>query len=333
MELFSTKILGTGKYHPSKILTNDDLSKMVDTNDEWIVQRTGIKERRIGDLAKEEYPSGMSKHAALMAIENAGLTPNDIEMIIFSTTLPDMLFPNTASCLQEKLGITNKCACMDINAACTGWIYGITVANSLIQTGVYKNILVVGCEMTSSFNNWEDRSTCVLFGDGSGATVLGRAPKGEGSTFLSSILSSDSSKKDSLMLPNGGSKSPITKEILDRKEQYVVMDGQTVFKNAVKTMASHCSELLTRHNLTLEDIDWFIPHQANLRIVEAVAHILKFPMEKTIINIEKYANTSSASIPVALHEAFMDGRIKRGQTIMFAAFGAGLTAGATIIKF
>lgn len=333
MQTYNTKILGTGKYHPSKILTNDDLSKMVDTSDEWIFQRTGIKERRIGDLEKEEFPSGMSEHAARDAIKNAGLEPNDIEMIIFSTTLPDMLFPNTASCLQERLGITNKCACVDLNAACTGWVYGITMANSLIQTGVYKNILVVGCEMTSSFNNWEDRSTCVLFGDGSGATVLGRASEGETSEFFTSILSNDSSKKDSLMLANGGSKSPITKEILDRKEQFVSMDGQIVFKNAVKTMASHCAELLERQNLTLDDVDWFIPHQANLRIIEAVANLLKFPMDKVIVNVEKYANTSSATIPTALHEGLIDGRVKRGQIILFAAFGAGLTAGATLIRF
>lgn len=333
MQVFNTKILGTGKYHPDKIMTNDDLSKMVDTSDEWIFQRTGIKERRIGSLEKEEFPSGMSEHAARDAIKNAGLEPNDIEMIIFSTTLPDMLFPNTASCLQERLGITNKCACVDLNAACTGWVYGATMANALIQTGVYKHILVVGCEMTSSFNNWEDRSTCVLFGDGSGATVLGRAPEGDNAQFFSSILSSDSSKKDSLKLTNGGSRSPITKEILERKEQFVTMDGQTVFKNAVKTMASHCAELLERHNLTLDDIDWFIPHQANLRIIEAVANLLKFPMDRVIVNVEKYANTSSATIPTALHEGLTDGRIKRGQIVMFAAFGAGLTAGATIIRF
>lgn len=333
MNLFNTKISGTGSYHPAKVMTNEDLAKMVDTSDEWIVQRTGIKERRIGDLEKEEFPSGMSEHAARMAIKNAGLEPNDIEMILFSVTIPDMLFPNTASCLQERLGITNKCAALDINAACTGWVYGLTLANSLIQTGVYKNILLVGCEMTSTFNNWEDRSTCILFGDGSGATVLSRADVGEKSAILDSILSSDSSKKDALILPNGGAKSPLTIDIINAKEQFVTMDGQIVFKNAVKTMASHCVTLLERNNLTLDDIDWFIPHQANLRIIEAVAHLMKFPMEKVIVNVEKYANTSSATVPAALHEALGDGRIKRGQTLLFAAFGAGLTAGATLVRF
>lgn len=333
MKLYQTKIQGTGKYHPAKVLTNDDLSKMVDTSDEWIVQRTGIKERRIGSVEKEEFPSGMAEHAAKDAIKNAGLQPDDIEMIIFSTTLPDMLFPNTASQLQARLGIENKCACMDINAACTGWVYGLQVANSLIQTGVYKNILLVGTEMTSTFNNWEDRSTCVLFGDGSGATILGRAEEGEGSRILDSVLGSDSSKRMALALPKGGSMAPITHEVLDNKEQYITMDGQVVFKSAVKTMAQHCATLLERNNLTLDDIDWFIPHQANLRIMETVGKLLKFPMDRVISNVEKYANTSSATIPTAMNEAIEDGRIKRGQKIMVAAFGAGLTSGAAIFEY
>jgi 3-oxoacyl-[acyl-carrier-protein] synthase-3 len=333
MQLYKSQIIGTGKYHPEKIMTNDDLSKLVDTNDEWIMKRTGISERRIASIEKEEYPSGMAEHASRQAIKNAGLEPDDIDLIIFSVTLPDMLFPNTASQLQARLGITNKCACMDVNAACTGWIYGLQFANSLIQTGVYKNVLVVGTEMTSAFNNWEDRGTCVLFGDGSGATVLSRAPEGSTSEIVDSILACDASKKESLKLPKGGSMSPITHEVLDNREQFVTMDGPVVFKNAVKTMASHCATLLKRNNLTLDDINWFIPHQANLRIIEAVAHILKFPMERVIVNVEKYANTSSASIPSALNEAVADERIQRGQYVLFAAFGAGLTSGAALIKY
>ena len=333
MEFYKTKIQGTGKFHPAKTLTNDDLAKMVDTSDEWIVQRTGIKERRIGDLSKDETPSGMAAHAAKMAIKNAGLEPNDIDLILFSVTLPDMLFPNAASCLQEKLGITNKCGALDINAACTGWVYGLTMANSLIQTGVYKNILLCGTEMTSQFNNWDDRNTCVLFGDGSGAVVLGRAQADDTSEIIDSILTSDSSKKDSLILPAGGSARPVRQDVLDENAQWMNMDGQTVFKNAVKTMSSHCLTLLKRHNLTIDDIDWFIPHQANLRIIETTGNLLKCPTEKVIINVEKYANTSSASVPAALHEAYEDGRVKRGDLILFAAFGAGLTSGATLLKF
>lgn len=331
--MYQTKILGTGKYNPENIVTNEKLCERVDSSDEWITQRTGIKERRIGSVEKEEYPSGMSERAAKIAIEQAGIEPNDIDLIAFSTTLPDMLFPNTASQVQKRLGITNKCPCLDINAACTGWIYGLTMINSLIQTGVYKNVLLIGCEMTSTFNNWDDRTTCVLFGDGSGATILSRAQDSEGSRVIDTILGCDSSKSDSLILPHGGSKSPVTKEMIDNKENFMSMDGQVVFKNAVKTMSSHCATLLERNQLSSDDIDWFIPHQANLRIIETAAGLLKFPLEKTIINVQKYANTSSASIPTAMHEAVIDGRIKRGQKILMAAFGAGLTSGAALIEF
>jgi 3-oxoacyl-[acyl-carrier-protein] synthase-3 len=333
MDLAYTKILGTGKYHPEKIMTNEDLSKIVDTSDEWIVQRTGIKERRVGDVEKDECPSGMASRAAKMAIENAGIDVNDIDFILFSVTLPDQMFPNSASMLQHKLGISNKCPCLDINAACTGWVYGLTMANSLIQTGVYKNILLCGTEMATAFNNWNDRNTCILFGDGSGAVVLGPSHEKEGPQILDTILGSDSSKWDSLMLPKGGAVAPITKEIIERDEQWMSMDGQTVFKNAVKTMSQHCSTLLKRNNLTMDDIDWFIPHQANLRIIEMTGQLLKCPESKVIVNVEKYANTSSASIPAALNEAINDGRVKRGHTLMFAAFGSGLTSAAAILKY
>ncbi len=333
MQTYNAIIKGTGNYHPEKVMTNDDLAKMVDTSDEWITQRTGIKERRIGSVENEEFPSGMAEHAAREAIKNAGLTPDDIDLILFSVTLPDMLFPNTASQLQTRLGISNQCACLDFNAACTGWVYGLQMVNSLVQTGVYKNALLVGCEMTSTFNNWEDRSTCVLFGDGCGATVISRDEDNTGAMIFDSILGCDSSKSMALALPKGGSKEPITHEVLEKKEQYISMDGQVVFKAAVKTMSSHCATLLERNNLTLDDIDWFIPHQANLRIIETSAKLLNFPMERVIQTVQKYANTSSASIPAALHEAVMDGRVKRGQTILVAAFGAGLTSGAALIKF
>lgn len=333
MQTYNAIIKGTGNYHPEKVMTNEDLAKMVDTSDEWITQRTGIKERRIGSVENEEFPSGMAEHAAREAIKNAGLTPDDIDLILFSVTLPDMLFPNTASQLQTRLGISNQCACLDFNAACTGWVYGLQMVNSLVQTGVYKNALLVGCEMTSTFNNWEDRSTCVLFGDGCGATVISRDEENTGAQIFDSILGCDSSKSMALALPKGGSKDPITHEVLEKKEQYISMDGQVVFKAAVKTMSSHCATLLERNNLSLDDIDWFIPHQANLRIIETAAKLLNFPMDRVIQTVQKYANTSSASIPAALHEAVMDGRVKRGQTILVAAFGAGLTSGAALIKF
>lgn len=333
MKLFNTKILGTGSFLPDKVLTNDDIAKRVDTNHQWIVERTGIHTRRISDLSKDETPSGMAKIAAMKAIEAANLTPNDIDFIIFSTTMPDMMFPNTGCLLQHKLGITNNCGAIDINAACTGWLYGVPMADALIKTGVYKNILVVGSEMTSSFNNWDDRNTCILFGDGCGAVVLGRASENEDSQIYSATLSADSSKKDHLTLPVGGSARRPTKEILENNEQFITMNGQEVFKSAVKTMAALSEKVIKDADKTMADVDWFIPHQANLRIIEAVGNRFGFPPEKVIINVDKYANTSSATIPIALDEAIRDGKIKRGDTILMAAFGAGLTSGALFLKY
>jgi 3-oxoacyl-[acyl-carrier-protein] synthase III len=332
MQLFKMKIQGTGKYHPEKIMTNDDLAKIVDTSDEWIVQRTGIKERRIADVAKGEYPSGMAEHSSKLAIKNAGLEPNDIDLILFSVTMPDRFFPSCAANLQKKLEITNKCPCLDMNAACSGWLYGMSMANSMIQTGLYKNILLVGTEMSTQFNNWGDRNTCVLFGDGSGAVVLGRS-NNEESFLYNSKLGCESEKAESLRLDKGGVREPITHEMIDNNEQSCEMDGAVVFKAAVKTMAKHSAIVLEEAGVSLDDVDWFIPHQANLRIIETTAKLLSFPMEKVIVNVQKYANTSSASIPVALHEAILDGRIKRGQNILMAAFGAGLTSAAVLIKY
>lgn len=333
MKLFNTKILGTGSFLPDKILTNDDIAKRVDTNHQWIVERTGIHTRRISDISKDETPSGMAKIAAMKAIEAANLTPNDIDFIIFSTTMPDMMFPNTGCLLQHKLGITNNCGAIDINAACTGWMYGVPMADALIKTGVYKNILVVGSEMTSSFNNWDDRNTCILFGDGCGAVVLGRASENEDSKIYSATLAADSSKKDHLTLPAGGAANRTTKETLERNEQFITMNGQEVFKSAVKTMASLSEKVIKDAEKTMADVDWFIPHQANLRIIEAVGNRFGFPPEKVIINVDKYANTSSATIPIALDEAIREGKIKRGDTILMAAFGAGLTSGALFLKY
>ncbi|MGE3608781.1 MAG: beta-ketoacyl-ACP synthase III [Bacteriovoracaceae bacterium] len=334
MKLWQTKILGTGSFVPEKIVTNDDIAKMVDTNHQWIVERTGIHTRRISDPSKGETPSGMAKIAAEKAIKAANLTPNDIELILFSVTLPDQFFPNTACLLQEKLGMTNNCACLDINAACTGWIYGLPMADALIKTGVYKNILLVGAEMTSSFNNWTDRNTCILFGDGCGAVVLGRAEENEESKVFTSVLGADSSKKDHLKLEAGGSAKRITHEVLERNEaNSVQMNGQEVFKAAVKTMAAHCEKVIKDSGKDMNDVTWFIPHQANLRIIEAVGNRFNFPQEKVIVNVDKYANTSSASIPIALDEAVRSGKIKRGDNLLLAAFGAGLTSGAIFLKY
>lgn len=333
MKLFNTKILGTGSFLPDQIVTNEDLAKRIDTSHQWIVERTGIHQRRVADLSKGESPSGMAKEAALKAIEAANLTPNDIDLILLSATMPDQFMPNTASVLQEKLGITNLCPTLDVNAACSGWIYLLPMADAMIKTGLYKHILVIGSEKLSSFNNWDDRNTCILFGDACGAAVLGRASENEDAQIYSSILTCDSTKKDHLTLMAGGACKKITKEVIDKNEQWMTMNGQEIFKAAVKTMASHAERVCKDANLRMEDIDWFIPHQANLRIIEAVGNRFNIPLEKVVVNVDKYANTSSASVPVALDEAIRSGKIKRGDNVLLAAFGAGLTAGAVCLKY
>lgn len=333
MKLFNTKILGTGSYLPEKIVTNDDLSKRIDTSHQWIVERTGIHQRRVGDLSKDETPSGMAKRAALQAIEAANLTPNDIDLILLSSTMPDQSMPNTAAMVQHKLEITNNCPTLDVNAACSGWVYLLPMADAMIKTGVYKHILVIGSEMLSSFNNWDDRNTCILFGDGCGAAVLGRASENEDSQIYSTVLSCDSTKREHLTLWAGGAVKKITKEVIDNNEQWMTMNGQEIFKAAVKTMASHAEKVLKDADMTMNQVDWFIPHQANLRIIEAVGTRFGIPLEKVIINVDRYANTSSATVPVALDEAIRDGKIKRGDTVLLAAFGAGLTAGAILLKY
>lgn len=333
MKLFNTKILGTGSYMPDKIVTNDDLSKRIDTSHQWIVERTGIHQRRVGDLSKDETPSGMAKRAALKALEAANLTPNDIDCILLSSTMPDQQMPNTAAVVQDKLGITNNCPTLDVNAACTGWVYLLPMADAMIKTGMYKHILVVGSEMLSSFNNWDDRNTCILFGDGCGAAILGRASENEDSKIYSTVLSCDSTKKEHLTLWAGGAAKRITKEVIDNNEHWMTMNGQEIFKAAVKTMAAHSEKVIKDAEMTMNDVDWFIPHQANLRIIEAVGQRFGFPSEKVIINVDKYANTSSATVPVALDEAIRAGKIKRGDNVLLAAFGAGLTAGAIFLKY
>lgn len=333
MKMFNTKILGTGCYLPEKILTNHDIAKRVDTNHQWIVERTGIHERRIADPTNGETPSGMATRATLRALEAANLTPNDIDLILCSATLPDHFFPNTACMIQAKLGITNMCPGLDVNAACTGWVYLLPMADAMIKTGLYKHILVVGTEMTSGFNNWDDRNTCILFGDGCGVAILGRAAENEDAQIYSSQLSADSTKAEHLALMAGGAVKRITHEVLDKNEQWATMNGQEIFKAAVKTMASLSEKVIKDAGKNNEDVDWFIPHQANLRIIEAVGTRFSFPPEKVVVNVEKYANTSSATVPIAFDEAIRDGRIKRGDNVLFAAFGAGLTAGAVFLKY
>ena len=333
MSDIKTKILGTGIYLPEKIMTNVDLEKVVDTSDEWIYERTGIRARRICNTEGGEWPTDMAMHATFRALEKARLEPNDIDMIIFASVTPDQKLPNSANLLQQKLGITNKCACMDVAVACSGFVYGVNMADSFVKTGMAKNVLVVGSEMLSREVDWTDRTICILFGDGCGVGIVGRAEEGEESQILSTHLGSDGSGKDFFNQPVGGAIEPITPKHIEDRTHFMQMKGREMFKVATRTLADNARVCLEKAGMTLEDIDWVVPHQANIRIIETTAKLLGVPMEKVIVNIENYGNTSAATVPIALHEAIEDGRIKRGDVVLLDAFGAGLTFGATLLRY
>lgn len=328
------KILGTGRYLPKKVLTNHDLSKMVETNHEWIIERTGISERRICSTEGGEWPTDMAFHATQEALKTANLTVNDIDCIIFASVTPDMALPNSACLLQVKLGMTNNCAAFDIAAACSGFVYGMNMATSFIRTGLFKKVLVVGSEMLSRRVDWTDRKTCILFGDGCGVAIFGEnTDPNDPSDVLSTVLSADGTGQDFFKQVPGGAIKPITHEVLDNREHFMLMMGQEMFKVAVRTLADNGLRAINEAKVEAKDIHWVVPHQANIRILEATQKRLDIPMDKFIINIEKYGNTSAATVPIAFDEAVRDGRIKRGQTVLFDAFGAGLTAGATVFIY
>lgn len=320
-------IIATGEYLPKKVLANAALEKMVDTSDEWITTRTGIKERRLA--AKNEATSDLATKAAKEALENAHLCPRDIDLIIVATITPDMPFPSVACLVQNNLGAT-RAVCFDICAACSGFVYAITVARQFIACGVYKNALVIGAEMLSSVTDWKDRNTCVLFGDGAGAVVLGEVKSGG---ILSAYLGSDGSKKDLLYIPAGGSRIPATHQSIDQRQHYIKMQGNELFKLAVTLMAEAAQVAIKQAGLECKDVDLVIPHQANIRIILAMAKKLKLPTEKIYLNIEKYGNMSSASTATALCEAAHSGRIKKGDIVLLDAFGAGLVWGACVIEW
>lgn len=323
-------IKGTGKYVPERIVTNDDLSKIVDTSDEWIFGRSGIKRRRIA--ADGETTSDMALKASKAAIESAGLTPHDIDLVIVTTVNPDMLFPSTACILQAKLGIRNNIPCFDLEAACSGFVYGMEVATSMMASGRYKNALVVSSEKMSSMLDWKDRSTCVLFGDGSGAVVLAASGE-ENAGILGNVLGADGSDTAMLCMPAGGSAMPPSERTVREGLHYLKMDGREVFKHAVRIMQEKALEVLDLCGVRAEDVALLIPHQANTRIIETVAKRLKIPSEKVYVNIENYGNTSSASIPIALDEVVRGGKVRKGDLVLLVAFGAGLTWGATLVRF
>jgi 3-oxoacyl-[acyl-carrier-protein] synthase III len=324
----TVSIIGTGSYAPEKRLTNEDLSRMVDTNDEWITTRTGIKERRVA--ARDENTSDMAAKAALKAIEQAQIAPDEIDLILVATATPDMLFPATACFVQKKIGAT-KAACLDISAACAGFIFGLEIGQQFITSHTYDTVLVIGAEKLTSITNWTDRNTCVLFGDGAGAAVLRH--RGSAHGVISTHIGSDGNYTDILFMPGGGSRCPITAENAHLHLNTIHMTGKDVYKQAVIAMLSAAQKALQQAGLSIEDISCVIPHQANLRIIEAIADRLGVPREKMFVNLDRYGNTSAAAVAIALDEANRTGRIKPGDYILMVVFGGGLTWASTVIEW
>ena len=328
MNKYSVGITGVGKYLPEDILTNDHISKMVDTSHEWIVERTGIHERRI---AKDSIAaSDLGTEAARAALEDANVKPEDIDLIIVATTTADHAFPSTACIIQKNLGLT-KAAAFDLSAACSGFVYGMATASTFISSGAYEKILVIGTEVFSKIINWKDRNTCILFGDGAGACVLERCEDGYG--ILSFDLGSDGAGGDCLVVPAGGSRLPASIDTVNKDLHYVQMDGKEVFKFGARIMERATQNALEKANLTTEDLDFLVPHQANIRILDSAAKKLKIDKNKLCINLEKYGNMSSASIPVTLEENVKNGKIQKGDIVVLVGFGAGLTWGSMAIKW
>ncbi len=328
--LYRSWISGTGSFLPEKKLTNYDLEKIVDTTHDWIVERTGIESRSIA--ADGIATSDLALEATHKALEMAKLKVEDIDMILFATVSPDYPMPSAACELQRKLGARNVMA-FDLSAACTGFLYGLSIADQFIRTGHYKNILVIGAEILHNWINYNDRQTCILFGDAAGAAIVSRAPENSPSAILSSHMYSEGDLAELLYIPAGGSKMPNTTATVEQGLNKVVMKGREIFKHAVRTMSTCCETALEANNMSKDDVDWVIPHQANTRIIEAVAKHFEISMDKVILEIADMGNTSAATIPVALDRAVRDGRVKRGQNVVLTAFGAGLTSGSVMMKF
>ena len=326
----SAKILGTGSFAPENVVTNFDLEKMVDTNDEWIRTRTGIEQRHVG--AEGEAASDIGLKACENALEMAGLTADDIDLLIVATVTGDKPFPSTACIIQRKLEAFNA-VCFDIQAACSGFLFGLDIANSMMMAKPsYKKVLVLGVEKITYLTDWTDRNTCVLFGDGAGAVVL-ENNENDDSGLISAKLASNGKYTDILQVPAGGSAKPIDEEVMKNHEQFITMAGQEVFKLAVNMMVGACKEVLEEASLKTTDIRWLIPHQANKRIIGAVGKRLDLTERNVFINVNKYGNTSAASIPIALDEIVRSGQIERGDYLLLTAFGAGLTWGASLIRW
>lgn len=329
------RILGTGRAVPERVLSNDDLSRMVDTSDAWIRERTGIGARHV--VARgQQAASDLAAEAGRKACEAAGISPSEIDCIICSTISGDMPLPACAVYVQRKLGAAPSCPAFDLAAACAGFLYGLSVAEGLLRSGQYRRILVCGVEVLSGYVNWQDRNTCVLFGDGAGAAVLSLTTDEEqaaGRGLLSVHLFADGTQAEALMIPGGGSLHPTTEETLRDGKHFIHMQGKVIFSQAVRNLSSACQAALTQHGLRPDDIDLVVAHQANLRIIEAVAQRLGLPMERFFINIDRYGNTSSASVPIALDEVVRAGRVRPGDRLLFCALGAGLAWGAAALRW
>ncbi len=326
----SVIIAGVGSYAPAKVLTNEELSKTVDTSDEWIRTRSGIRERRIA--APDEACSDLALKAAAAALADAKISAADIDLLIVATCTPDLPLPSTACLVQHKLGVPAHATCFDIAAACSGFLYALEIAYGQLQTNRYKRALIIGAEKLSTITDWTDRTTCVLFGDGAGAAVLMKSPE-PGKGILGTDLGADGEFVDNLYIPAGGSRTPASAESVAKRDHCIRMNGREVFKSAVRVMETVAREMLEQHQLTPDQISLVVPHQANIRIIEALAGNLKMPLDKFFVNLDRYGNTSSATIPLALDEARKAGRIKPGDTTLLVAFGAGLTYGAALVRW
>jgi 3-oxoacyl-[acyl-carrier-protein] synthase-3 len=323
------RIVGTGSYKAAGVLTNKDLEKMVDTSDDWIIERTGIRERRVAQ--KDVFTSDMATHALRQALEAAGLQANDLDMIICGTVTPDRQLPATAAYIQHKIGATNHCASFDLAAACAGFLYGLSIADVFIKTGKAKTIGIIGVELLSRVLDYQDRNTCVLFGDGAGAAVVTGDTSGRG--LLSTHLFTDGSLTESLFIPGGGSRMPASRETVDNRQHYVHMAGKEVFKYAVRYLSNAAKLALSTNDKSPSDVDVVVAHQANIRILDAVSRRVEIPMEKFVLNIAQYGNTSSASIPIALDEAVRGGRIKQDDTMLMIALGGGISWGSALLNW
>lgn len=324
----TVSIIGTGSYVPERILANAELEKLVETTDDWIVTRTGIRERRIA--REDENTSDLAASAARAAIENSGISAEDIDLIIVATVTPDMFFPSTACFVQTKIGAT-RAACFDISAACAGFLYAVEIAQQFITSHTYDTILVIGADKLSSIVDWSDRNTCVLFGDGAGAAILRH--RGGGHGVISTFMASDGRLADILQIPGGGSRSPITRDNAGAKLNTIKMNGKETYKHAVISMLDAAHQALADANLTPADLACIIPHQANLRIIEAIAHRLDIPIERFMVNLDRFGNTSAAAVAIALDEAHRTGRMKVGDYVLLVVFGGGLTWAASVIQW